>query len=88
MLHPLTSTEFRDVISSLETLSLVTILDSGNGGSLGLLRTPSKRGKSGGLGNGDERKVGSCVEEGEVEAAIEGAGSQILKAIMRDESVE
>ncbi|KAH0543519.1 hypothetical protein FGG08_002187 [Glutinoglossum americanum] len=88
MLHPLTNTEFRDVISSLETLSLITILDSGKGGSSGLLRTPSKRGRLGGFGNGDERKVGSCVGEGEVESAIEGAGSQILKALMRDGTFE
>ncbi|KAH0552976.1 hypothetical protein GP486_006826 [Trichoglossum hirsutum] len=86
MLHPLTSTEFRDVISSLETLSLVTILDTGNGGRSGLLYTPSKRGRSSGLGNGDGRRVGSCVGEREIEAAIEGVGSQILKAIMKDEN--
>ncbi|KAI9865974.1 MAG: AAA ATPase [Trichoglossum hirsutum] len=88
MLHPLTSTEFRDVISSLETLSLVTIFDAGNGGGLGLMCTPSKRGRSSGFGNGDGRRVGSCVGEGEVEAAIEGVGSQILKAIMKDENLE
>ena len=89
VLHPLTSTEFRDVIGSLEALSLVTILDGSNGGSLGLLGTPSKRARTGGFGKGgDERRVGSCVGEEDVEAAAEGAGSQILKAIMRDEGLE
>ncbi|KAI9781428.1 MAG: AAA ATPase [Geoglossum umbratile] len=90
VLHPLTSTEFRDVISSLEALSLVTILDgSSSGGGLGLLGTPSKRGRAGLFGKGgDETRVGSCVGEGDVEAAVEGTGSQILRAILRDGGLE
>jgi cell division control protein 6 len=89
VLHPLTSTEFRDVISSLEALSLITLLDGSNGGSLGLLSTPSKRGRAGGFGGGgDERRVGSCVGEDDVGAAVEGAGSQILRAILRNGGLE
>lgn len=56
MLHPLTGTEFRDVVGSLETLSLITPLDGtgrtgrgggGGGGGFGGSRTstPSRSGK-------------------------------------------
>ncbi|TKA72116.1 hypothetical protein B0A55_06524 [Friedmanniomyces simplex] len=87
LLHPLSSGEFRDVVSGLETLSLVSGAD-GKNGSFGMpmtpSRTPSRKGK-GGFGKaavGDERKVASAVGMKELEASLEGAGGELLKDIM------
>lgn len=92
MLQPLTSTEFRDVVGSLETLSLVTGVD-GKTGSFVMPNTPSKRGRrvgfGGGVGSGDEKRVGSCVGEREIESAVEcGIGAVILKSILSGEGLE
>lgn len=89
VLHPLTSTEFRDVIGSLETLSLISALDGRNGSFLGL-STPSKRKRafSSGIGVGDEKRVGSCVGEREVAQAVEGLGADILKSILNGEGFD
>jgi cell division control protein 6 len=89
ILHPLTSTEFRDVIGSLETLSLVSAVDGRNGSFVGL-STPSKRARKfgGGIGVGDEKRVGSCVGEKEVATAVEGLGAGILKSILNGEGLE
>ncbi len=87
MLHPLSSTEFRDVIGSLETLSLVTGAD-GKGGSFTLPRTPSKKGRAAfGAGQGDERRFASCVGDKELETAVEGVGGGILKGILSGEGL-
>lgn len=89
-LQPLTSTEFRDVVDSLETLSLVSGVD-GKTGSFVVPNTPSKRRKSAfgaGVGTGDEKRVGSCVGEKEVEGAIEGVGAAILRSILSGEGLE
>lgn len=89
ILHPLTSTEFRDVIGSLETLSLVSAVD-GRNGSFIALTTPSKRGRKfgSGAGVGDEKRVGSCVGEKEVVQAVEGLGAGILKSILSGEGLD
>ncbi|KAI1461929.1 cell division control protein Cdc6 [Annulohypoxylon moriforme] len=91
VLHPLSSSEFREVIGSLETLSLVSAVD-GKTGSLALLQTPSKRGKRGGFGSGvglgDEKRVASCVGEKELEQAVEGLGVDILKSILSGEALD
>lgn len=91
ILHPLTSTEFRDVIGSLETLSLINAVD-GKNGSFVVPNTPSKRGRKsgfgGGVGAGDEKRVGSCVGEKELEAAVEGLGAGILKGILHGDCIE
>ncbi|KAI0117419.1 cell division control protein Cdc6 [Daldinia grandis] len=91
LLHPLSSSEFREVIGSLETLSLVSAVD-GKTGSLAMLHTPSKRGKKGGFGTGiglaDEKKVASCVGEKELEQAVEGLGVDILKSILSGEALD
>ncbi|KAH8815032.1 P-loop containing nucleoside triphosphate hydrolase protein [Xylogone sp. PMI_703] len=90
VLHPLTSTEFRDVIGSLETLSLVSQIDGRNGSFVAL--TPSKRGRKPGfnstIGIGDERRIGSCVSEKEVAQAVEGLGAGILKSILSGEGLD
>jgi cell division control protein 6 len=89
ILHPLTSTEFRDVIGSLETLSLISAVDGKNGSFVGL-NTPSKRGRKfgSGVGVGDEKRVGSCVGEKEVAQAVEGLGAGILKSILSGEGLD
>ncbi|CZR50680.1 related to cell division control protein CDC18+ [Phialocephala subalpina] len=89
ILHPLTSTEFRDVVGSLETLSLVSAVD-GRNGSFIALTTPSKRGRKfgSGAGVGDEKRVGSCVGEKEVVQAVEGLGAGILRSILSGEGLD
>jgi cell division control protein 6 len=90
VLQPLTSTEFRDVIGSLETLSLISAVDGKSGSFVGL-NTPSKRGRKPGFGSGvgvgDEKRVGSCVGEKELESAMEGLGAAILKSILSGEGL-
>lgn len=88
ILHPLTSTEFRDVVVSLETLSLISAVDGRNGSFVGM-GTPSKRRAFGGmaLGGGDEKRVASCVSEGELEQVVEGVGAGILKGILSGEGL-
>ena len=77
-LHPLTATEFTDVIGSLETLSLVGGVE-GKGGVLGLgLKTPSKK-----TSRAEDRRVGSFVNEKEVEGCLEGVGGGILRGLLR-----
>ncbi|KAK5107958.1 hypothetical protein LTR62_000503 [Meristemomyces frigidus] len=87
LLHALSSVEFRDVVSGLETLSLVSDVD-GKSGSLALpitpSRTPSRKGK-GGFGAavmGDERRVASVVGVKELERALEGKGGELLRDLL------
>jgi cell division control protein 6 len=89
ILHPLTSTEFRDVVGSLETLSLISGVDGKNGSFIGL-NTPSKRSRKfgSGVGIGDEKRVGSCVSEKEIAQAVEGLGAGILKNILSGEGLD
>lgn len=89
ILHPLTSTEFRDVIGSLETLSLISAVDGKNGSFVGL-NTPTKRARKfgSGVGVGDEKRVGSCVGEKEVAQAVEGLGAGILKSILSGQGLD
>ena len=77
-LHPLTSTEFTDVISGLETLGLVG--EEGRGFAMVKAKgTPSKKGGRG----TEERKVVSWVGEKEVEACLEGVGGAVLRGFLR-----
>ncbi|KAI0553648.1 cell division control protein [Xylaria curta] len=91
ILHPLSGSEFREVIGSLETLSLVSEVD-GKTGSLAILSTPSKRvkrnGFAAGVGLADERRVASCVGEKELEQAIEGLGADILQSILSGDALD
>jgi cell division control protein 6 len=89
ILHPLTSTEFRDVVGSLETLSLINACDGKNGSFVGL-STPNKRTRKfgSGIGAGDEKRVGSCVGEKEIAQAVEGLGAGILKSILSGEGLD
>ncbi len=90
VLHPLTGTEFRDVLGSLETLGLVEGVEGRQGSFVVGAGTPSRRGRGGGMGMGmgggmgDERRVASCVSEKELECVLEtGAGAGILRALLR-----
>ena len=74
-LHPLTSTEFADVVSGLETLGLVGEEKIGRG--FGMM-TPSKRGR----GVGDEKRVVSFVDVGEVNGCLDGVGGGILRSLL------
>ena len=87
MLQPLTSTEFRDVVGNLETMSLICAMD-GKNSTFATTGTPSKRGRASGLGgsSGDDKRVGSCVGEKELSSAVEGvAGGVLLGLLQGDE---
>ncbi|KAK4236898.1 P-loop containing nucleoside triphosphate hydrolase protein [Achaetomium macrosporum] len=104
LLHPLSSSEFREVVSSLETLSLITPVDGKTGSFVGIqggTTTPtSGRGRGrkkdvfafGGSGNagllGDEKRVASCVGEKEMETAVDGMGAGILRSILSGEALD
>ncbi|PKS06568.1 hypothetical protein jhhlp_007316 [Lomentospora prolificans] len=88
VLHPLSSSEFREVVGSLETLGLVTAVDGKTGG-LVVNQTPSKRGRWNGFAKtGEEKRVASCVGEEEVEQATDGIGAGILKSILNGDALE
>ena len=74
-LHPLTSTEFADVISGLETLGLVGEEKTGRGFAM---MTPSKKGK----GVDEEKRIVSFVDEGEVKGCLDGVGGGILRSLL------
>ncbi|KAH9878393.1 hypothetical protein IAQ61_001665 [Plenodomus lingam] len=83
ILHPLTSTEFRDIVGSLETLNLVSAVE-GKAGSLVAAGTPSRRGR----GNAfpgvvvEERRLASVVSARELGEALVGPGAGILRGIL------
>ena len=77
-LHPLTKTEFADVISGLETLGLVG--EAGRDFARAKGRgTPSKKAVMG----KEDRSIVSWVAEKELEACLEGAGGAILKSLLK-----
>ena len=77
-LHPLTSTEFVDVIGGLETLGLVGEEARGFG-VIKVNGTPSKKAVRG----REERVVVSWVAEKEVEECLDGPGGGILRGLLR-----
>jgi cell division control protein 6 len=88
-LHPLTSTEFRDIVGSLETLSLISAVE-GKSGSLVTAGTPSRKGRGGGGFGGsvvEERRVASSISSSELTAALTGPGSNILKGLLNGEGI-
>ena len=103
ILHPLSSSEFREVVGSLETLSLVTAVD-GRTGSFAVLQSApgsGRRGRrpGGAIGGacggasisgiaGDEKRIASCVGEKELEDALEGPGEGILRSILSGEALD
>jgi len=93
VLHPLSNTEFRDVIGSLEALSLVAVVEGRNGSltpSKTPSGTPSRRGRrAGGFGKvgAEEKRVASCVGVKEVRDSLDGPGAGILKALIDGEGL-
>ncbi|KAH7391956.1 cell division control protein Cdc6 [Pyrenochaeta sp. MPI-SDFR-AT-0127] len=84
MLHPLTSTEFRDIVGSLETLSLVSAVEGRAGSLVVAAGTPSRRGRGNGFSGVviEDRRVAGAVGANELVAALVGPGSSILKGIL------
>jgi cell division control protein 6 len=85
ILHPLTSTEFRDIVGSLESLSLISAVEGKAGSLVADAGTPSRRGRKNSGFPGvviEDRRVASAVGGTELEAALTGAGSGILKGIL------
>ena len=79
ILQPLKSTEFRDVVASLETLGLVQESTGGTTSFLTPIRTPSRLGR-----NPDERQIVSAVSEKEIIDSLKGAGVDLLQRLMYD----
>ncbi|KAK1989821.1 cell division control protein [Colletotrichum falcatum] len=87
VLHPLSSSEFREVIGSLETLGLINPVDGKTGG-LVTTQTPSKRGRKSVLPTGEDKRVASCVGEKEMESIAEGVGAGILSSILSGDALD
>lgn len=93
-LHPLSSSEFREVVGSLETLSLVAGVDGKNGSftsSASQPGTPSgRKGRKPVFigGSADDRRVASCVGDKEIEQATDGPGADILRSILSGEALD
>ncbi|EAW19456.1 AAA family ATPase CDC6 [Aspergillus fischeri NRRL 181] len=94
ILHPLTATEFKDVISNLETLGLVGEFQGrGRGGTVSggsdIRRTPSKSGcgmMSPRKGM-DEQGLVCFVSQKEIESQIAGPGEGILRRLLMGEGL-
>ena len=86
LLHPLSSSEFREVVGSLETLGLVNAVDGKNGSFAA--HTPSKRGRKCAVPSGDERRIASSVSEKDMESVTDGVGAGILKSILMGEALD
>ncbi|GIK04206.1 AAA ATPase [Aspergillus viridinutans] len=94
ILHPLTATEFKDVISNLETLGLVGKFQGrGRGGTVSggsdVRRTPSKSGcgpmtPRKGM---DEQGLVCFVSQKEIESQIAGPGEGILRRLLMGEGL-
>ncbi|CAF9933676.1 MAG: AAA ATPase [Alectoria fallacina] len=76
-LHPLSNTEFADILEGLETLGLLGEDNCGRGLS-GKGRTPTRKGKH--IGN--EKRYVSFVDEGEVNNCLEGVSGGILRGLI------
>lgn len=63
-------------------------MDSKSGNFVGLGGGRQSKKFGAGLGSGDEKRVGSCVGEKEVEQAVEGLGAGILKTILSGTDLE
>lgn len=79
-LHPLSNTEFMDILGGLETLGLLGEERWGRGLS-GKEGTPTRKGKR----VGEEKKFVSFVDEGEVVHCLEGVSGCILRGLLGSE---
>lgn len=87
VLHPLSSSEFREVVGSLETLGLVNAVD-GKVGSFSAPQTPSKRGRKTAVASGDDKRIASAAGEKDLESMTEGVGEGILRSILSGEALD
>ncbi|KAJ6184297.1 hypothetical protein N7519_005598 [Penicillium mononematosum] len=94
ILHPLTATEFKDVLSNLETMGLVGEYQGrGRGGTVAggtdLRRTPSKSGHAPSTPHKalDEQALVCFVSQQEIESQIAGPGEGILRRLLRGEGI-
>lgn len=94
ILHPLTVTEFKDVLSNLETMGLVGESQGrGRGGTVAggtdLRRTPSKSGHAPSTPHKalDEQGFLCFVSQQEIESQIAGPGEGILRRLLRGEGL-
>ena len=77
VLHALSYGEFRDVISNLETVGLLSAAD-GKAGSFSQATTPSRKGRGGSCSmstKAEERRICSCAEADELKSSLDNAGS-------------
>jgi cell division control protein 6 len=94
ILHPLTATEFKDVLSNLETMGLVGEYQGrGRGGTVAggtdIRRTPSKSGHAPSTPHKalDEQGLVCFVSQSEIEGQIAGPGEGILRRLLRGEGL-
>ncbi|KAJ5204216.1 uncharacterized protein N7498_005095 [Penicillium cinerascens] len=94
ILHPLTSTEFKDVLGNLETMGLVGEYQGrGRGGTLAggsdVRRTPSKSGNVNSTPHKgmDEQGLVCFVSQSEIEGQIAGPGEGILRRLLRGQGL-
>ncbi|PHH89594.1 hypothetical protein CDD83_5685 [Cordyceps sp. RAO-2017] len=88
LLHPLSSSEFREVVGSLETLGLANTVTGKDGSFSAAPQTPSKRGRKGAVGSGDERRVASSVSDRDMESLADGVAAGILRSILAGEALD
>ena len=79
-LHPLSNTEFVDILGGLETLGLLGEEKCGRG-LRGKVGTPTRKGKY----VGEEKRFASLVDEGEVVNCLEGVSGGILRGLLGSE---
>jgi cell division control protein 6 len=90
ILHALTATEFRDVLASLETLSLISWVNGRSGTFTATAPgTPSRRGRQGGFGMkvAEEKRVASSVGVKELKESLKGPASDILLNMLGSEGL-
>jgi cell division control protein 6 len=93
-LHPLSGSEFREVVGSLETLSLVAGVDGKNGSFVAGSQPGTPSGRKGGRkaafvgGTADDKRVASCVGDREINQAVDGLGADILRSILSGEALD
>ncbi|EXJ79119.1 hypothetical protein A1O3_08620 [Capronia epimyces CBS 606.96] len=80
LLQPLKTTEFRDVVASLETLGLVQEASGRNSSLSTPSKTPSRTGRA-----MDDMQVVSAVSEKEMRDSLSGPGSDLLSRLLDDD---
>ncbi len=80
VLCPLSSTEFRDVVASLDTLGLVQEANA-RGSFFTPTKTPSRLGSK----NIEDKQFASAVSEKELDDNLQGPGTEILRKLLHGE---